>query len=557
MKAQILLLALVARADGPGTLFNDVTLQAGIDWKHFNGESQARYLVETTTGGLGFFDFDGDGNLDLFLLNGGETPGGRSPVPVRNALYRNIGKGRFQDVAGRAGVASLPFYGMGVAAADFDNDGKTDLYVTGYPSSALLHNKGNGTFENVGKSAGIENAGEWAASAAWFDYDRDGLLDLFVANYAEFSFEDKRRCDFAGRPVYCSQTDYKGRPPKLYHNEGNGTFRDVSQQAFVSEHVGRALGVVAVDINADGWVDVFVARDASPNLLLINQKDGTFRDAAFEAEVAFNADGVARAGMGVDAGDVNGDGTPDFIVTNFDTEYHALYQNPGRLPFREITAPSRLAAFTKPYVGWGVRFLDYDNDGDLDLLIVNGHLQENISESNRSVEYREPPLLLANDGNGAFANVAKEAGAPFATRYLGRGLATGDFDNDGAVDAAFINLNGKPVLLRNGVGARRQWIGLQLRGIQSNRDAIGARIVLTQGRKKLTRWITGGGSFLSTHDRRIVFGLGNNTEPVQIDITWPNGGAQKVNGLARNKYHEIIEPPKEAARVAIPPGHSG
>ena len=358
-----------------------------------------------------FFDFDGDGNLDLYPGERRRYAGQSKRVSCpQRAIQKYSATGGSRMSPQRLESTALPFYGMGVAAADYDNDGRTDFYVTGYPSSALFHNNGDGTFSNVSKAAGVENTGEWAASAAWFDYDRDGLLDLFVANYAEFSFNDKHRCDFAGRPVYCAQTDYKGRPPKLYHNEGAGKFRDVTREAALFDQVGRALGVVAIDVNADGWMDLFVARDASPNLLLMNQKNGTFRDAGFEAEVAFNADGVARAGMGVDAGDIDGDGTPDFVVTNFDSEYHALYQNPGKMPFREVTASSRLAAFTKPYVGWGVRFLDYDNDGDLDLIIVNGHLQENISESNRSVQYREPPLLLANDGKGVFTNMAKKAG---------------------------------------------------------------------------------------------------------------------------------------------------
>jgi enediyne biosynthesis protein E4 len=301
-----------------------------------------------------------------------------------------------------------------------------------------------------------------------------------------------------------------------------------------------------------------VARDASPNLILLNQKNGAFRDAGFEAEIAFNPDGVARAGMGVDAGDIDGDGTPDFIVTNFDSEYHALYQNRGKLPFRETTVSSRLAAFTKPYVGWGVRFLDYDNDGDLDLLIVNGHLHESISESNRSVQYHEPPLLLANDGKGGFTNMVKVAGAAFAKGYVGRGLATGDFDNDGAIDAAFIDLNSRPVLLHNEAATGNHWLGIQLQGTQSNRDAIGARISLKQGSKKLTRWTTGGGSFLATHDRRVVFGLGKDTATPDIDILWPSGLVQSVTGLALNRYHQVVEPTmKEAARIALSPGASG
>lgn len=550
-------LAAVGIGAAPGPLFTDVANEAGIRWKHFNGQSPQRFLVESTTGGVGFLDFDGDGKLDLFLVNGGETPGVRSETPVRNALYRNLGGGRFEDVAAQAGVDRIAFYGMGAAVGDYDNDGRPDVYVTGYPASALFHNRGDGTFRDVTRTAGVTNDGEWGASAAWFDYDRDGRLDLFVANYAEFSFADKRRCDFRGQPAYCAQTDYQGRPPRLYHNAGDGSFRDVTQSAGLREGVGRALGVVAIDVDGDGWTDLFVARDASPNMLLLNQKNGTFRDAGFDAEVAYNSDGVARAGMGVDAGDVDGDGLPDIVVTNFDSEYHALYRNPGKLPFREMTVASKLAAHTRPYVGWGVRFLDFDNDGDLDLMIANGHLHEMISESNRSVSYREPPLLLANDGAGVFANMADRAGPVFRGGYLARGLATGDFDNDGAVDAAFIDLNAPPLLLRNTAGAGNQWLGVQLQGTQSNRDAIGARIVLRQGTRKLTRWVTGGSSFLAAHDLRVVFGLGTDASPVDIMITWPNGAVHRVSGLAPGRYHRIIEPKKEeGARIAAPSGNS-
>jgi len=542
MRPILFLLGLTVFAVGPPALFIEVTGRAGIRWTHFNGESPQRLLVESTTGGVAFIDFDQDGRLDLFLVNGGETPGGRSNAPVRNALYRNLGSGRFEDVAAKAGVDRTASFGMGAAVADYDNDGYPDIYVTGYPSSTLFHNNGDGTFRDVTARAGVANAGEWGASAAWLDYDRDGLLDLFVANYAEFSFDDKRRCDFNGRPAYCAQTDYKGRPPRLYHNQGDGTFRDVTESAGLLSLAGRALGVVAIDLDGDGWVDLFVARDASPNLLLINQKNGTFRDAAFDAEVAFNTDGVARAGMGVDAGDVDGDGRPDIVVTNFDSEYHALYLNNGKLPFREATISSKLAALTKPYVGWGVRFIDYDNDGDLDLLIVNGHLHEMISEANRSVSYRQPPLLLSNSGRGVFENMAQVAGPVFRNGYLGRGLAIGDFDNDGAVDAAFVSLQGPPVLLRNTAAAGNNWLGIHLRGTRSNRDAIGARLTVRKGGKALTRWITGGGSFLAGHDYRVVFGLGSSGGPSDLEVVWPGGTAQTVTGLALNRYHSIIEP---------------
>ena len=521
-------------------LFRDVTTPAGIAWRHFNGQSPDRFLVESTSGGVAFLDFDNDGLLDLFFVNGGETPRGRAPAPVRHALYRNLGGGRFTDVSAKAGIAKSTFFGMGVAAADYDNDGDTDLYISGYPSGALLSNNGNGTFTDATAGAGVANQGEWGTSAAWFDVDNDGLLDLLIANYAEFSFTDPRRCEFEGRPVYCAQTSYRGRPSRLYRNHGDGTFRDVSAVSGIAALPGRALGVVAIDYDGDGRQDLFVARDASPNLLLRNRGDGSFENTALPAEVAYNPEGTARAGMGVDAGDVDGDGTPDFVVSNFDHEYHALYLNPGRLPFREATVESRLAQHSRPYVGWGVRFVDYDNDGDLDLLIVNGHLHEMIARSNRAVAYREPPLLLNNDGRARFSRV--DAGPVFRGAYLGRGLAIGDFDNDGAVDAVFISLNDPPVLLRNEAAIGRRWLGVRLRGTVSNRDAIGARLTLRSGERSLTRWIAGGGSFLASHDRRVVFGLGGDGAPGQLEIRWPSGRVQRIAALAPGRYHDITEP---------------
>jgi hypothetical protein len=520
-------------------LFRDVTTTAGITWRHFNGESPDRFLVESTTGGVAFLDFDNDGKLDLLLVNGGETPRGKSPAPVRHALYRNLGNGRFADVTTRAGLARTTFFGMGAAAADFDNDGFTDVYLTGYPSGALFHNNRDGTFTDVTERSRTANQREWGASAAWFDYDNDGRLDLFIANYAEFSFQDSRRCEFEGKPVYCSQTAYRGRPSRLYHNNGDGTFTDVSAPSGIAALPGRALGTVAIDYDGDGRQDIFVACDATPNLLLRNRGNGTFENVGVEAEIAYNPDGVARAGMGVDAGDLDGDGKPDFVVTNFDTEYHAVYLNAGKLPFREATVESRLAQFTKPYVGWGVRMLDFDNDGALDLFIVNGHLHEMIARSNRTVAYREPPLLLSNDGRAHFSRV--DAGPVFQKSYLGRGMAAGDFDNDGAIDVAFVSLNDPPVLLHNEAAAGSRWLGVKLRGTASNRDAIGAKLTLRSGGRSLTRWITGGGSFLGSHDRRVVFGLGPSSGG-DLEIRWPSGKLQSLPALAAGKYHDITEP---------------
>jgi hypothetical protein len=535
----VLLVVLLAAAVMP-PLFRDITAGAGITWRHWNGESPDRFLVESTAGGLAFLDIDNDGLVDLFLVNGGETPRGRARSPVRHALYRNLGGRRFTEVTTKAGVAQTGFYGMGAAAADYDNDGHTDLYVSGYPSGALFHNKGDGTFADVTRAAGVANRGEWGTSAAWFDYDNDGHLDLFISNYAEFAFDSPLRCEFDGKPAYCAQTAYPGRPSRLYHNNGDGIFNDASTVSGIAAETGRALGVAAVDYDGDGRQDLFVARDASPNLLLRNRGDGTFENVGLQAEVAYNSDGVARAGMGVDTGDVDGDGTPDFAVSNFDGEYHALYLNHGRLPFREVTVGSRLAEHTHPYVGWGLRFLDYDNDGDLDLLIVNGHLHEAIAQSNRMVSYREPPLLLSNDGRGRFARI--DGGPVFRAAYLGRGMATGDLDNDGAVDAAFVSLNESAVLLRNEAATGRRWVGVRLRGTVSNRDAIGARLRLGVGSRTLTRWIAGGGSFLASHDRRTVFGLGADGVAGTLEILWPSGQLQRVGGLTPGRYHDIVEP---------------
>jgi enediyne biosynthesis protein E4 len=524
-------------------IFTDVTSSAGIHWKHTSGESKDHFLIEATGSGVALADFDQDDLLDIFLVTGGETPHAKSSNPPRNSLYRNLGNGKFEDVTARAGLERLPFYGMGVAAADYDNDGFPDLYISGYPASALYHNNGDGTFTDVTAKAGVGNSGKWGASAAWFDYDRDGRLDLFVANYAKFSFDGPQHCSYQGQPSYCSQTAYEGEAPRLYHNNGDGTFTDVTAQAGLSKLTGRALGVIAIDVDGDGWPDLFVARDASPNLLLINKHNGTFEDAAMSAEVALNMDGNTRAGMGVDAGDITGNGWPAFVVTNFNDEHHALFVHPGHFPFEERTAPSGLASLTKSYVGWGTHFLDYDNDGNPDLMIVNGHINEVVERTRKDVSYREPPLLLHNDGRGNFENMAVLAGPVFQQKYRARGLAVGDWDNDGRPDVIFTCLNDSPVLLHNTAADTGSWVGLQLEGTRSNRDAIGAKVVVSAGERKLVRWVTGGGSYLSSHDKRLIFGLGKNApEQIQAEIHWPSGQLQAISGLATGRYHKIAEP---------------
>jgi enediyne biosynthesis protein E4 len=525
-------------------IFTDVTAEAGIAWQHFNGVSPDRYLLETMGGGVGLFDYDGDGQLDIFLLNGGETPHGKSEKPIVNALYHNLGNGKFADVARDAGVSQVKTYGMGVAIADFDNDGHQDILVTGFPNCTLYHNNGNGTFTDVTADAGLQNSGRWASGAAWFDYDRDGFLDLVICNYANLSFEGAApKCEYDNVRTYCQQRVYQGMPLTLYHNNRNGTFTDVSRPSGLDGFVGRALGVVAVDIDSDGWPDLFIARDASPNLLLLNKHDGTFVDAGVDAEIAFDSNGNAKAGMGVDAGDVDGDGRPDIVVTNFSFEYPSLFINPGNFPFEDRTRTAQLAGPARFDVSWGVHFLDYDNDGLLDLMLVNGHVIEVIESLQPQVKYRQHPLVLHNSGNSVFEDVSSKAGPAFSKGYLARGLAIGDWNNDGATDAIFTCIGESPVLLCNNVGQNNSWIGVHLTGTKSNRDGIGAKLTLNVAGRKLARWVTGGSSYLSSHDKRVIFGLGTlpATQTINIEILWPNGGKQAAADLKANRYHQITE----------------
>jgi hypothetical protein len=530
-------------AVNPREIFSDVTDAAGITWEQFSGESSDRFMIEAAGGGVALVDYDGDGLLDIFLVNGGETPKGKSPGPVKNALYRNLGNGQFEDVAAKAGLDRLPFYGMGVAAGDYDNDGHADLYITGTPRAALYHNNGDGTFTDATEKAGVKNESRWSACAVWFDYDRDGYLDLLVCNYTQINLDNPKVCEFNGVRTYCDQKVYTGMPLTLYHNNGDGTFTDVSHSSGMDRYVGRALGAVAIDVDDDGWPDVFVARDASPNLLLINRHDGTFADRGDQAEISFDENGVAKAGMGVDAGDILGNGYPAFVVTNFNDEFHSLFVSHGKYPFEDWTTRSHLASLTKSYVGWGTHFLDYGNEGSLGLVIINGHLNQVIGMARGDVQYKQPLLLLHNNGQGVLQDMRATAGEAFRKGYTGRGLAVGDYDNDGATDLIFTCLNARPVLLHNNFGAENAWIGFQLVGTKSNRDAIGAKLILRAGNRKLVRWITGGSSYLSSHDKRVIFGLGRQAPgSLDLEIRWPSGQTQTVSGLKLRKYHVIREP---------------
>lgn len=515
---------------------------SGINWRHVNGRSPDYYLPETTGAGCAFLDFDNDGWMDIYFVNSGKCDFYTPAEPLRNALYRNNRDGTFTDVTEKAGVPGSG-YGMGVAVGDYNGDGWPDLYVTQYDHSILYRNNGDGTFTDVTEKAGVAAPG-WASSAVWFDYDNDGRLDLFVCRFVKF---DKSRNKFCGNTrtgerYYCVPNVYEPAASWLFHNNGDGTFTDVSQISGIGKALGKAWGVVATDINNDGWMDLFVANDTMPNFLFVNQGKGQFRDIALEAGVAYSQDGRARSGMGVDSADFDQDGWQDLFVTNVDQEMYSLYRNGRDLTFDDLAGPSGIGRLTRLMSGWGLKFFDYDNDGNLDLMIANGHPDDKIEEHSSHVAYKEPFLLFHNDGRG-LENVSTSAGPAFRQNFAARGLAIGDFDNDGAVDVLVSVNNGPPVLLKNTAAADNHWLGVRLVGRKSNPDAIGARITWKSGDLKRSRLKVGAGSYLSSHDPREVLGIGKRTKIDRLEIHWPRP-SDRVDVFAdvpANRYITIVE----------------
>jgi enediyne biosynthesis protein E4 len=515
---------------------------SGITWRHVNGRSPDYYLPETTGAGCAFLDFDNDGWMDIYLVNSGKCDFYTPSEPLRNALYRNNRDGTFTDVTEKAGVPGNG-YGMGVAVGDYNGDGWPDLYITQYGHSILYRNNGDGTFTDVTEKAGVAAPG-WASSAVWFDYDNDGRLDLFVCRFVNF---DKSKNKFCGNPrtgerYYCVPTAYEPAESWLFHNNGDGTFTDVSQASGIAKVLGKAWGVVATDINNDGWMDLFVANDTAPNFLFVNQGKGRFREMGLQAGVAYSQDGRARSGMGVDSADFDQDGWQDLFVTNVDQEMYSLYHNARDLTFDDLAGPSGLGRLTRLMSGWGLKFFDYDNDGNLDLMIANGHPDDKIEEHSSHVSYKEPFLLFHNDGS-KLENVSSLAGPVFHQDFAARGLAVGDFDNDGAVDVLVAVNNGGPVLLRNTAAADNHWLGLRLVGRKSNPDAIGARITWKAGDLKRSRLKVGGGSYLSSHDPREVLGIGKREKIERLEIHWPRPSerVETFTGLPVDRYITIVE----------------
>jgi enediyne biosynthesis protein E4 len=514
---------------------------SGITWTHASGRSPAYYLPETTGAGCAFLDFDNDGWMDIFLVNSGPCDFFSPATPLRNALYRNNRDGTFTDVTVKAGIGDTG-YGMGVAVGDYNRDSYPDLFITSYNRCVLYRNNGDGTFTDVTLKSGIITPG-WASSALWFDYDNDGRLDLFVCRFVEFDKAANKFCGNGGTGErhYCIPRIYPPAHSWLFHNNGDGTFTDVSAATGISSSLGKAWGAVATDINNDGWMDLFVANDTVPNFLWVNRQ-GKFKDEGVEAGVAYSADGRARSGMGVDAADLDQDGWQDLSVTNVDQEMYSVYHNNKDGTFDDLAPANGLGEATRAMSGWGLRFFDYDNDGDVDLFIANGHPDDQIEVHSGSVTYREPLLLFHNDG-GRLKNVSASAGPVFHQPLAARGLALGDFDNDGAVDVLISTNNGPPLLLQNQAAKGNHWLGIKLVGKLANMDAVGARITWKAGTLKRTRLKLGGGSFLSSHDPRMVLGIGAHTRVDQLEIHWPSPSTlvERFTDLPVDRYICIVE----------------
>jgi len=493
--------------------------------------------------GCGWIDYNQDGLPDLYLVNGAATRVYAPRHPLRSALYGNNGDGTFTDVTLKAGVGAEGLFGMGVAVGDYDNDGFPDLLVLGYGRCILYHNNGDGTFTDVTSRAGVQNAGRWASSAAWFDFDNDGKLDLVIANYVDWSPERNFYCGDTGPGMrsYCHPDDFHGEPPSLYRNNGDGTFTDVSKSSGVGLKGGNGLGVVTFDYDNDGWQDIFIANDHMPNFLFHNNRDGTFREVGYVAGVAVSADGQFEAGMGTDAADTTGSGRLDLIVGHLDMQLARVYQNMGAQTFEDATLRSKLSYSTYHMSTFGTRFMDYDNDGWSDLFMANGHVLDNIERYHSDTKYAEPKMMFRNTGHGVFENVSNDLGPDFQLPRVSRGAAIGDFDNDGDLDILVNNLGGAPQLLRNDGGNANHWLEILLIGTKSNRDGVGARVKVSSGNLVLYDQRKGGMSYQSAQDPRLHFGLGQNSSIDSIEIAWPSGMNTKLSNIKADQILAIKE----------------
>jgi enediyne biosynthesis protein E4 len=533
--------------------FTDVAQEAGLTMMDvFGGVDTKKYIIETTGTGIAIFDYDNDGWPDIFIVNGTRLEGFAQGHAPTNHLYHNNHDGTFTDVTVQAGLGGTG-WGQGVCVGDYDNDGWEDLYVTYYGKNRLYHNE-HGVFKEVAEKTGVAGTGkEWGTGCAWVDYDRDGHLDLMIANYVDFDLStapapgDRPSCLWKGVPVMCGPRGLPGAKNILYHNRGDGTFEDATKKAHIDKTEGHyAFSVSTFDFNDDGWPDIYVACDSTPSILYRNNGDGTFTDVAVTAGVAFNEDGREQAGMGTTIGDYNGDGRLDIFKTNFSDDTSTLYRNNGDGTFDDVTTAAGLGLYTK-YLGWGTMFFDFDNDGWPDLLLVNGHVYPEVDKQHLGSDYEEPRILYHNLGNGTFADISADAGPGITTHASSRGLAVGDLWNDGKLSAVISNMNEPPSLLVNQVRSGNHWISVRTVGTKSNRDGIGARISVKVGTRTLVNEVRSGSSYNSSSDMRVHFGLGSATKVDSVQIRWPSGLVEKFEKLTVDSMQTL----KEGTGVAV------
>jgi predicted nucleotidyltransferase len=519
-------------------LFVDAAAEAGLRLLNVSGDPPADYIVDATGNGAAFVDYDADGDLDVLLVNGSTRDRLAQGGDLMAGLFRNDGRGRFDDVTAAAGLDRRG-WGIGVCVADYDNDSDADLYLTAFGPDVLWRNRGDGTFEDVTRAAGLGDA-RWSTSCAFGDFDRDGHVDLYVANYVKFDASIPARgatgnCRFMAADVFCGPNRLAGDADILYRNTGDGRFADVTRAAGIADPGYYGFGVVFADVDDDGWPDIYVANDSVPNLLFRNRKNGTFVEEGLLAGVALSGDGRPQAGMGVDAGDYNGDGLLDLVVTNFSHDYTTLYQNgPGGV-FSDASYAAGIGAVAGPSLGWGVRFADLDNDGRLDLFVANGHVYPDVDSHGLGTRYKQRNQVFLNGGR-RFRDVTSSAGPGAALEHSSRGAALGDYDNDGDIDVLVVNRNDRPTLLRNDA-AGGHWIALQLVGTRSNRDGIGARIRVQVGGRTQTFEAGGDGSYLSHSDIRVHVGLAQATRVQKIEIRWPSGQVDTAANLAADRVY--------------------
>jgi len=531
----------------PPGKFVDVTPSSGINFKYQASHTTNKYLLGTMGPGVALFDYDNDGRLDVFVVNGAplSDPMAKGAIPQKvgpkywNRLYHQKSDGTFEDVTEKAGLQGAG-YGMGVAVGDYDNDGFEDLFVTAYSGNKLYHNNGDGTFTDVTQQAGVAGSG-WSTSALWVDLDNDGLLDLVVLRYLQWDFDDVWCGEHRdGYRAYCHPDYFKPIAPLVYHNDGNGHFTEVSEKSGLAKP-GKGLGVALADYDRDGKVDLFVANDSMLEFLFHNKGDGTFEEVGLFSQVAADGDGRTYAGMGVDFADYNNDGKPDLVITDLANQRYALYENDGEGLFSYATITSGLGQVTMPHSGWGVRFIDYDNDGWKDLLVAQGHDLDTVELTSPNLHYREPMSLIRNTGT-SFVDVSAESGPVFQQPWVARGLAIGDIDNDGRIDAVVTTNDGGLHILHNETATTNHWLTLKLVGHRSNRDAIGAEVKLKSPAAIQLVTVTTGGSYLSSSDKRVHFGLGADARVAAIEIKWPSGIVQTLHDVPADQILQVDEP---------------